>query len=316
MSRFASTIPRSEKVDGRHVSTDDKRITYSPSAWLSSDNRNTLETFKFQVRPDRDISSALASTNILKVRDALVEYEGGDISAVVPIANAVIEHRANMGVATVRGSTNDSNMFPTGYMVTYASVGIPEDIYRVIVKKLESAVGSKVRIELDKAQANDGYMWFPIKLPNPVKVDRGNVVNNRCMTTVYVYTEDGGSQEAGDLLNYMTTVGQSIVCYVTVALRLKHTRRRNMPDSNVYQLAMTLVGVQAVDVTDLSCPPLNTQTGSALVSVPASNRLMKAMTQESEVMGEDEEDVEEDETQERHDARDEPGGSGGPRTSG
>ena len=296
MSTQQSLIPRSIKVDGRYVSTDDKRVSYTSEAWLSVSHPKTLDTLKLQVRPERDISNALASANILKVRDVLVEYEGGDVSAVVPIADVIIEHRANMGVAAIRGSTADASKFPTGYMVTYASVGIPVGIYNVIMSKLRSAVAGKVKIELDKAQHNDGYVWFPTKLPNPIKLDRGNITNNKCMTTVYVYTKEEGSQEAGDLLTYMRAVGQSILCYATIAMRLKHTRRKTAPDNNVYQLATTLVGVQAIDITSLSCPPLNMQAGAALVNVEASSRLMHAMTsggRESD-SGEEEEEAEEE----------------------
>ena len=203
-----------------------------------------------KIANSRNISNAINVQGVVVVCNILVEYEGGDASTLFPIGEIVVEYRPNAGRVTMRKGSGGKSTFNSRYLVTYASVGIPEVVFSSIVDKIRlGCEGSS--IELEKVTQHDGYTWMPMKLPTDDPI------------LVYVVDGEGDEVEVGKLLDLIAESKSSMKGYGTITLCLKQSRSRTTPSSNKFTLAGTL---SAIQVTSLSSPLLYNKAKGMLVT--------------------------------------------------
>ena len=262
-SSSLSTIPASRVVSGKYLNIEEGALKFAAGAWMTSESIGSLGCTA-KVPSSRDISNAINAQGVVVVRDILVEYEGGDSSTLFPIGDIVVEYRPNAGRVTTRKGSGGKSTFNSGYLVTYASVGIPEAVFSSIVDKFRSGCeGSS--IELEKATRHDGYVWMPVKLPTDDPI------------LAYVVDSEGDEVEVGKLLDLIAESKSSMKGYGTITLRLKQSRSRTAPSSNKFSLAGTLSAIQITDVTSLSSPPLYNKAKGMLVDVRMSQGLSELL---------------------------------------
>lgn len=122
----------------------------------------------------------------------------------------IVEYRPSIGRVTERRSVTSTGNFSSGYLVTYASIGIPTPVMNVIIAKIRSNAGVSPEVTFDKLSTHNDYSWLPCKLPSvPL-----NAVANL----------PSGPVALGPLATVMRGARSSMLIHGTLSLRLKHTR--------------------------------------------------------------------------------------------
>jgi len=261
MSQSQMDIPRSLPGGGKYLSVKDSTVTFKANAWLL-EKSEVLEQVRF-IGPERprDISDAVNAQGVVKVKDLQVRYPDGGVSTPLPVGNIIVEYRPNMGTKTIRRGMGGKAHFETGYMITYASVGIPTQVFNVIVREVERS-SPEYNVRFNKVVEHDGYSWMPVKIPAPYSPLMVIIKKGKDYTSI------------SSILDFMLSMnGQSVMGYGAFSFRIKHTRASNMPDNNAYEFGLTLIGFQATDITKRCAPPLNNRPAARLVDIDVSDAL-------------------------------------------
>ena len=271
---MASAIPSSSQVNGEYIRVGDGVLSFSDKAWIGEGELDRLEGSQITLGRDRDISNAVNSAGIVIIRDAQLRYPGGDVSVLLPVSDVVIEYRATVGRYAERRAGTGKSTFMSGYLSTYASVGIPEKSFDFIMKRIRASADPRTKVQLPKVQHNDGYCWMPAKIPHIVKTDALGKMTVNPVIRMSFY--DGEFEyDAGNILDVFMNVGKSLVGSCTFSARLKHSRPRNAVDSHQFDLGLTITGFQMMDTTELRSPPLNNIPSGLLVRRAANSELIK-----------------------------------------
>jgi len=268
-------IPSSKVADGQNITIDGGAISFHVASWLSEDNLERGLRWTCQVSPPRDISYAVNAENMVIMRDIQMRYPGGDMSTLFPVANAIIEYRPSIGRVSKRRNRQGKSEFDSGYMVTYASVGVPTAVFQSLVASIQVGSG-QATVDVPKLQENDGYSWMPMKIPPPSSPLKAYALLNQ------------GEADAGQVSELLKVVEESLLCYVTLSVRLKHTRARTAPDSRRFDLAATVTSCQIIATTKLCSPPLNSNITRHLVDIRVSQELEEILSASIEGRGGDE----------------------------
>ncbi|GME80499.1 unnamed protein product [Ambrosiozyma monospora] len=154
-------------VTGEYLERKGDQINYSTEAVLNTTNVDNLG-FTIRCNEASDIGNSVGSKSSIIVRSMGIMYPGGDTSSGIPIADCILEHRDNIGVVKTR--SNEGRSFESSYLVTYASVGIPSNIFKSIMSKLGSVVKSS-DISYEGIKEHEGYHWLNPKIsPKPLAV--------------------------------------------------------------------------------------------------------------------------------------------------
>src|SRR5882724_633471 len=287
-SASAPSMPSSKRVTGEFLDVGRGAIEFTELAWITRELANT-SLWKAKVSVSRDISDAINAHGHVLVRDIVLEYERGDTSTMFPIADVIVEHRPNIGKVIRRKGPGGKSSFESGYLVTYASVGIPESVFNAILEKIRLASTSST-MEPEKVTHHDGYAWMPMKLPSEDKI------------IVHGVDDKGSEVEIGPLADLVSESGWSILGYGAVTFRMKQSRARGAPPTNKFSLAATISALQAVDLTRLSSPPLLNKARGMMVNKQMSQGLLDVLASITPEGREEEE--EEDEGEEKEKAED------------
>jgi len=236
-------------------------VQFENLAWLSEDTISSLAgLISVVASPDRDISSGVGSASAIHIRDLQLKYPGGGVTVIVPIKELVVEYRPTTGVVAPRMTLDKKSRFNNGYLVTYASIGMPESVYQVLTDKIRPYAGGDHPL-IPKARVHSGYVWLPVKVPDARPIN------------IWVQDEDGKPEELGTIVDFFKAIQQSMIGSATLAFRLKRIAKDVHLGSNEYELAATLTAFQPTDVTELQSPPLNNQASKILVRTAISSRL-------------------------------------------
>jgi hypothetical protein len=279
---MSGNIPQSASATGEYISVEKGELSFDARAWVTPSNLATLSGVKMRVSDERDISSAVNASGIVLIRDIQIEYPRGDLSVLLPLGEVVVEYRPSAGKSQTRRGMAGKSEFVSGYLATYASIGIPDVTMEFIERRVKGAINLAGSVENPKLRHNGGYSWMPIKLPNEIKVSpRGESI---AVPTIDVFLSDskGTVLEVGNILEVFRALKRNLMGYATVSIRLKHSRARQQPNTRSFEMAMTLAGFQITDVTELSSPPLGNITRGHLIDIHASDALMAALTQNSD----------------------------------
>jgi hypothetical protein len=156
---------------------------------------------------------------------------------------------------------NGRSTFESGYMVTYASLGIPCITMDAIMDRVKERAGT-MQISLPETQKNNGYSWMPAKIP-----DKSSPL------IAFGLTGDNREIEFGPVANLLATSKKNLLCYVALATRLKRTRTIGAPAARGMEFGATIVGCQAVTLTDVASPPLNNRPTPTMVNIKISSDL-------------------------------------------
>ena len=97
-----------------------------------------------------------------------------------------------------------------------------------------------------------------------------------------------GEADAGQVSELLKAMEESLMCYVTLSVRLKHTRAKTAPDTRKFELAATVTSCQIISTTKLCSPPLNSNIRRHLVDIRVSQELEEILTASIEDKGGDE----------------------------
>jgi len=200
---------------------------------------------------EQDIAQNVKSPIPINLIGVGIGFPDGACVAAMHFRDAIVEYRSNIGVESKRANVipGKSNI----YMGSYASIGIPLKRYEWIIEcikdvhSLEMATSSK-----GVPQIYQGYAWFIANIPSgdsPVAVVVGQGKSER-MSLI-------------SLLSALKVSVRGIVCTTATLKRVEEEGRLKRV------LGFTLKGIQVVDQTTVSSPPL--KTAVEFVEDPASN---------------------------------------------
>jgi hypothetical protein len=267
----------SAQKTGEYVKTNGGMVSFEPGAWVTRKSVGTLGGVKFIVNEARDITNAVSAANTIIIRDIQIGYPGGDISTIVPVGEIVLEWRPTIGKVQQRTGPDNKSRFASGYMVTYVSLGIPEEAYKFIESRIKASSGT--RVDTPKLDYYDGYAWMPAKVPDEASPLTASGID-----------QNGDLVDFGTALEVLKATRRSILCYGTIGMRLKHTRPRGAPNVNKFDLGITVTAVQLIGLTDIKSPPLNNRVNKTLIDVRISDELADLMKSAGGIGGDAEEE--------------------------
>lgn len=245
-SRIPSSVSKSDKYFTLHNSV----ATYETQAYISPESE-TPSDWDVKVLKARDITAAIGSTARTRIRDVHLVYDDGSVSILFPISECIVEHRPSIGTTQVRKTESGTSSFKTGYGVTYFSLGIPIDVYRVLEKKIAS--DAKTKVHNEKLDTHDDYAWMPVKCAEKVK----------CFVAPPAPEDPEKEIDPNDILiheslaGFIKDLGVNALGDALLSIRLKCSGTRGATLGEKWELAMTLSSFFVYSDTDKQSTPLN-----------------------------------------------------------
>lgn len=216
-------------------------VNFKRTALLTPESVKSTSVVAHDVR---DISNAINSFNTVRVIDLMLKYDDESLSTIFLVSDAVIEYRPSILRVQDRRTNDQRSTFKTGYMVTYASIGIPSGVYRSLEEKIRKT-GHK--FQCTKLTEHDGYCWMPVKTPEEITF------------TMFV---DGSARTMHNLGKFMQSLGRSVIGNIGLSMRLKSMTPKSQPDISPFELGATIVSYHVRSVTKLSSPPINSKSSA------------------------------------------------------
>ena len=210
-----------------------------------------------RVEDETDISERLGSPTPLFTMNIGVGYNDESCGGLFVIEGAVLEYRNNIGIVTTKTFANRSAQI--GYLVTYASVGIPEKRYEWLIGHIEQAGVQVGDDEQKPMQHNNGKVWITANITNNTK-------------PVMILRSTDGTPQRGELAAGMAKIQRNVVGFLFATMTLK----RVATSSGIkHKIGMSIKAFQAIDITDICSPPLvKVGTFNAVPGGPTAKRLL------------------------------------------
>nr|QBH67426.1 hypothetical protein UE_1360 [Ustilago esculenta] len=241
-SRAQTNAPSSVAVMRKYFTIGEGGlVNFKTAALLTPD---TVKATSVVAHEERDISNAINSYNNVRVIDLMLKYDDNSLSTIFLIKDAVIEYRPSILRVQDRRTNDQKSVFKTGYMVTYASVGIPTEVYHSLEMKIKKA-GHE--FECPKLTEYGDYCWMPVKTPEELSF------------TMFV---DGNARDMHHLGRFMQSLGRSVIGNIGLSMRLKLMTPKSAPAMSPYELGATIVSYHVRTVTKLSSPPINSKSST------------------------------------------------------
>ncbi|CAO1626771.1 unnamed protein product [Parajaminaea phylloscopi] len=259
------TVPSSEQASRRYftVDADTGIIKFKPEAFLVQ-GAPCLGNVVCNVLNIRDITDAVCADRKTEIKDIRLIY-GPDtwaaVTALVPIGDLILEHHPSIGEARMRRVQGGSREFTTGYGVTYFSVGIQAEVFRLLWNLINinlrpdscdwegaepgrdiTQLGSESAFDVPKLQYHHGMYWMYAKVNSSLKG---------------VVTGDDGKPRAVDVADLIKELKSNVKADAVVSLRLKRGANGRNGGEDPWELAMTISTVAIIDVTTVSSPAVN-----------------------------------------------------------
>lgn len=242
------------------------------------------------------IGNSVGAEVELEIRPGAVVYPDKGINSLM-VVECVVEYRDNVGITKTFGV---ERKWDGGYLLTYASVGIPEKIYEWIKGSISKQVMSNEEVRLDEAVGtqrpsftfHEGYYWTNVKCA-PMARDR--------KPGYFYFMRGDRAEEVVDHVRFMKKSGKSLRALGCFTFRLSRRKGRG-PRS--WTLGFTMTGVQLIGFSEAHGPGIGDPVSNSVdTSVTADAELCEAMDRIS--FGDEDEEDEDSEKEEGNDLGDE-----------
>ncbi|KAI8609140.1 hypothetical protein BC830DRAFT_1085691 [Chytriomyces sp. MP71] len=230
--------------------------SYIDSSDMTIDQLSQLVK-KVRLGDQRDIAKEEgdnSGTTIL--RDLQFEYRDGS-TVMVPVANVVIEYRSTAGTEKTRGS--GKGKYVSNYAVKTLSIGIPIDVYTLIMSKLTSGYNGFLHDKTGEKILN-GYVWIDGSVSSQVADKHATEAFAEANEHQVTYVSKEGKEFKQTSIGCFRDVLRTLECNLTgvayINFRVK-TVAKNMDAKKYFRLGCTIDSFQVINVTHIKSPDIN-----------------------------------------------------------
>lgn len=261
MSLTANTL--SSVVGGGYVGIDENGCFVKPEGHLDDESLE-LEKVSVGLDPSRDISQSMGTNNCVRIRGARLIYPDGDVSTSL-VCTGVLENRATIGIVKEYGRSN-SRRWQGGYMRSFATIGIPTDVYEWLKRAVDKAIGVPSQTP-DWSKSNkvkDGFNWLTVKVPD--STSRADALED-FMSIV----RQGACIVVKDPIKVMQSLKANLYGVLSMSFRLKRTADHETRLPARWDLGITVHHIQIIRTTPFSSPPISDRVLAASTSDEAAD---------------------------------------------
>ncbi|KAJ3318130.1 hypothetical protein HDV06_000810 [Boothiomyces sp. JEL0866] len=264
-----SRLQNAQGKEGYVTITENGQISFRDESYLRANVSDDLVDVRFTVGGVREVERKGNDNRTSLTRDIAVKYPDGSVSTIVPVFDVILEYRTNIGNRKER--TYGGASYESIYGVNTISLGLKLDRYHQIMRGLAKHYDDFIYDE-DSENISNGYIWIDAatNVKNPREAPESREYEERYESQTFMRFEKQNGKQVelmhqpmGSYQGLLRSLESNIIGIGFLSFRLKYSGKRR-DEGYTYRLGATIKCMQVYDLTTISSPGINTETGTGV----------------------------------------------------